>query len=70
MSRRAVHTFAVVFLLAQSVALIWPVATLINDPSVRILGLPLPFAWGVGWISATFFVLGWVLMVDRRDERE
>lgn len=70
MSRRAVHIFAIVFLLAQAVALIWPAATFVNDPSVRILGLPLPFAWGVGWVAATFFVLGAVLWVDRTAGRE
>jgi hypothetical protein len=70
MSRRAVHIFAIVFLLAQAVALTWPAATLINDPSIRILGVPLPFAWGVGWVAATFFVMGWVLMVDRLEEGE
>lgn len=67
MSRRAVHVFAIVFLVAQAVAITWPFATLINDPSVRVLGLPLPFAWTAGWVAATFFVMGWVWTTDRDD---
>jgi len=57
--------FAILFLLVQAVALIWPVATWINDPTIRILGLPLPFAWSVGWIVLTFGVMGLVWMSDR-----
>jgi len=65
--KRAVTALAVVFLLAQTVAITWPAATLINDPDTRILGLPLPFAWGAGWVAATFFVMSAVWWVDRRE---
>jgi hypothetical protein len=64
--KRAVTTFAVVFLVAQAIAISWPAAELVNRPDTRILGLPLAFAWGAGWVAATFFVMGLVWWVDRR----
>ncbi|HKK94408.1 MAG TPA: hypothetical protein VJ925_13320 [Longimicrobiales bacterium] len=70
MSRRAVTIFAIVFLVAQAVALTWPAITLFDDIDTRVLGLPLPFAWTAGWVAATFFVMGWVLMVDRLEDSE
>jgi len=65
--KRAVTIFAVVFLLAQAAAVTWPLATVINDPDTRVFGLPLPFAWGAGWVAATFVVMTAVWLADRSE---
>jgi len=67
--KRTVTALAILFLLAQAAAVTWPVATWINRPDVRVLGLPLAFAWGAGWVAATFFVMGAVWWVDRRTRK-
>jgi len=64
-TRRVATIVAIVFLIAQAVALTWPVVTWFDDIDTRILGLPLPFAWVAGWVAATFFVMGWLMMIDR-----
>lgn len=64
--KRAVTIFAIAFLVAQAIAIVWPAVTLVNDPDTRIFGLPLAFAWGAGWVAATFFVMGAVWLADRR----
>ncbi|MDT8369907.1 MAG: hypothetical protein RQ745_11915 [Longimicrobiales bacterium] len=66
---RIVPALVVVFLVVEAFALTWPIATLFNDPGTRILGLPLPFAWSVAWVVATFFVMAGVWWTDRRRER-
>lgn len=70
MTRRIATIVAIVFLIAQAVALTWPAVTLFDDIDTRVLGLPLPFAWTAGWVAATFVVMGWVLMVDRLEDSE
>lgn len=64
--KRAVTTFAIVFLLAQGIAITWPAAEFVNRPDTRVFGLPLAFAWGAAWVAATFFVMALVWWVDRR----
>lgn len=39
-------------------ALVWPGYALVgNRQTPYVLGLPLSFAWNVGWVSVTFVVL-------------
>lgn len=63
--KRAVTILAVLFLGAQAIAITWPAVTLVNDPDMRVFGLPVAFAWGAGWVAATFFVMAAVWVVDR-----
>jgi hypothetical protein len=46
------------YVLLCALALVWPgYAMLGNRIEPYVLGLPLSFAWNVGWVSLTFVVL-------------
>lgn len=52
--RRLLAGYALVCLLA----LVWPgYAVVGNHETPYVLGLPLSFAWNVGWVSLTFLVV-------------
>ncbi len=48
-----------VYALVCAAALTWPGLSLLGAGRAepRVLGLPLCFAWNVGWVVCTFFVL-------------
>lgn len=69
MMSRALKVAAIVFLIVQAIALIWPAAQVANRPDVRVMGLPLPFFWTVFWIVGTFVVMGFLWVSERKKNR-
>ncbi len=56
-SRRAVLRAFLIVSAISGLALIWPVYPLAADLQPYILGLPLSFAWVVGWLIVMFVAL-------------
>ncbi len=62
------YLFAGFYVLAV-MALIWPVYAWFGGIRPFILGLPLSFAWIVGWLIAMFFAMIGLYLGDNRRER-
>lgn len=54
----------------SGLALIWPVYPLAADIRPYILGLPLSFAWVVGWLIVMFVALVLLYRADMSDDSE
>ncbi len=64
---RTRHLLLSLYALVCAFAVLWPVyAWLGNHLEPRVLGLPMSFAWKIGWIFATFVVL---MLFHRATER-
>ncbi len=61
--RRAKLLFVGVVLTA-AMALVWPVFSWVAGPRPFVLGLPLPFAWVILWLSIVFAALVWLYRTE------
>lgn len=64
--RSSLRAFLLVSVIA-GLALIWPVYPLAADIRPYILGLPLSFAWVVGWLVVMFVALILLYRTDPSD---
>ena len=64
MSLRAGRTLAVLFFVAQAVALTWPGMIPFNRVRPLILGMPFAMAWVALWITGSALVLWWIDRVE------
>lgn len=67
--RSSLRAFLVVTVIS-GLALIWPVYPLAADIRPYILGLPLSFAWVVGWLVVMFVALILLYRADTPDDSE
>lgn len=59
--------FIAALLLVALAALIWPVFSLLAGPRPLFLGLPLPFAWVIGWLLIVFAAFVWLYRTEAPD---
>lgn len=62
--RRRRRRLFVAIVLAATLALVWPVYPLFGGVRPLVLGLPLSFAWVVGWLGVVFGALVWLYRSD------
>lgn len=61
------HLLLALYVLVCAGAVLWPgYACLGNRIEPRVLGLPMSFAWNIGWVLSTFVVL---VLFHRASER-
>lgn len=65
--RTPLLAFLVVTLVA-GLALVWPVYPLVGGTRPYVLGLPLSFAWVVGWLIVMFVALVLLYRWDASDD--
>jgi len=63
--RRIVGVFFILYLLG----VIWPVVSLVGGPQPLVFGLPLAFAWSIGWIILGAVALALLEWAESRHER-
>jgi hypothetical protein len=68
MDIRTVRRVVVAFFTLYLLAIVWPVVSLVGDARPLVLGLPLPFAWAIGWIVLGALALALLEWAESRHE--
>jgi len=69
-ARRGPLLFFLGVTVLSGLALVWPVYPVANAIRPYVLGLPLSFAWVVGWLLVMFVALVLLYRTDELDEKK